>query len=108
MKYSNVFGSNFPLEVIPVGTKKDVDDSVQNIIQQYYQLVESGQINDAYTLYEINKELLEPYMINMKYTNRLEEEIYNVGLMALIKATVIIHDKEPAYQSEGGFWYKEV
>lgn len=108
MEYSHIFGSNFPTELIPVGTKKDVDDDVQALIQQYYQLMESNSLNDAYALYEANKEVLEPYAINMKYVNRLEEEIFNAGLMALNKTTVIISNQEPASQSEGSFWYREV
>ncbi len=108
MEYSHIFGSNFPSGIISVGTKQDIDDSVKDVIMQYYTLMESGRLNDAQILYSNNKELLEPYMINMEYINRLEEEIYNIGLTALNQSTNIVLSNEPASQPENGFWYKEV
>ena len=108
MEYSHIFGSNFPGEIIPVGTKRDVDDTVGSIVTQYYQLMESGDLHAADALYQLNKDLLAPYLINMEYINRLEEEIYNVGLAVLNKSSNIVSVMEPASQSEGSFWYKEV
>lgn len=108
MEYSREFGSNFPSELIPVGTKKDVDDSVKDLITQYYQLVESGSLDMAAKLYEDNQNILSEYAIKMSDINRFEEEIYNIGLDVLKKLTTIINDKEPATQSNGSFWYREV
>lgn len=33
MEYSHNFGSNFPNEIIPVGTKKDIDDTIKELIK---------------------------------------------------------------------------
>lgn len=107
MEYSNIFGSNFPEELIPVGTKKDIDDDVQTVIMQYYSLMDSGKLSEANALYEENKASLEPYVIDMAYINKLEEELYNIGLGLLKKAETIISDSEPADQNEYGFWYQE-
>lgn len=107
MEYSRNFGSNFPGSFIPLGTKKDIDDTVKDLITQYYSYIDSGNITDANMLYENNKEVLEDYKIDMAYVNRLEEEIYNVGLNILKCTKNIISDVEPIEQSNDGFWYQE-
>jgi hypothetical protein len=107
MDYSRIFGSNFPDELIPYGTKKDIDTYSKSLITQYYSFVESGDISGANALYASNKDLLEPYMIDMAYINRLEEEIYNLGLAVLKSTGTVIDTTEPLDQSSGSFWYKE-
>ena len=107
MAYSHNFGSNFPDELIPVGTKKDIDNSVRNLISQYYSYIDAKDINSAATLYDENKSILEPYMVNSDYFNRLEEDIYNIGVFALNSATTIISDTEPISQSVNSHWLKE-
>lgn len=107
MEYSHVFGSNFPDELIPVGTKKDVDNSVKNLISQYYAYIDAGNITAAKTLYDNNKSILEDYRIDMAYINRLEEEIYNIGLNALKKVINVIGISEPIDQADDGYWYKD-
>lgn len=107
MEYSHNFGSNFPSELIPVGDKKDIDDSVKDLISQYYSYISTGDLNLANELYENNKSALEPYAIKMKDINRLEEDIYNTGLLVLNQIKNIISDTEPANQSENSFWYQD-
>ena len=107
MNYSNMFGSNFPNEVISVGTKKDIDNSAKILITQYYSYINAGDIIGANTLYQMNKDVLEPYIINSAYFNKLEEEIYNAGLMALSGQNIIISDTEPALQETNSHWLKE-
>lgn len=107
MEYSHIFGSNFPNEVVAVGSKKDVDDSVINLVSQYYSYIDAKDINSAATLYDENKDILEPYMVNSDYFNRLEEDIYNIGVFALNSATTIISDTEPVSQSINSHWLKE-
>ena len=46
-------------------------------------------------------------MINMKYINRLEEEIYNTALSALNQIKSVISSTEPASQSTDSFWYQD-
>lgn len=107
MEYSHNFGSNFPNKIIPVGTKKDIDDTVKELINQYYSYLSSGDLSSANALYESNKETLEPYMIDMEYINKLEEEIYNMGITVLNSVKSIISPTEPVTQSVNSFWYKD-
>lgn len=107
MEYSHNFGSNFPGELVTVGDKKDIDDSVKDLISQYYSFLSSGELSSAHELYENNKEVLEPYSLNMKHINRLEEDIYNTGLFALNQIKNVISNAEPAAQSQDSFWYQD-
>lgn len=107
MEYSHEFGSEFPNELIEVGTKKDIEDSVAPLISLYYAYVEANNIDGAIDLYNQNKDLLDPYIINMQYINRLEESIYNTGLLSLKKTTTIISSNEPAYQEDDSCWMQE-
>lgn len=107
MEYSRSFGSNFPNALIPVDEKRDVDDTVVDIINQYYSFVNSGHMDSAKELYNTYEAFLEPYMINMKYVNRLEEEIFNTGLNILKQTKNVISDTEPLDQVDGGWWYQE-
>ncbi len=107
MEYSRNFGSNFPDSLIPVGTKKDVDNTIKNLITQYYSYIDTGNIDAANTLYSNNKSVLENYIINMDYINRLEEEIFNIGVNALKKVTNAIGTDEPIEQADDGYWYKD-
>lgn len=105
MQYSHNFGSNFPNGLIPFGNKKDLDDSVKDLVAEYYSYLSIGDLNQANELYENNKETLEPYSIKMKEINRQHEEIYNIALYALNQIKSVISDKEPITQSEGSYWY---
>ena len=107
MEYSHNFGSNFPSELIPVGDKKDIDDAVKSLIIEYNSYISAGDLTSANELYNNNKIILEPYSINMKLINRLEEEIYNTSLYALNQVKNIISDTEPASQSLNSHWLKE-
>lgn len=113
MNYSNQFGSNYPASLIDVGTKKDVDDTVidnagttlVDLVNQYYLLVSNNDMDGAAAFYNENKSKLEPYMINMEYFNRMEEEIFNVALLALKKTNSIVSKKQPIFQQEDSIWY---
>lgn len=107
MNYSYNFGSSFPKDLIPVGTKKDIDDTVKNLITQYYAYIDAGNISAANTLYNDNKGILEDYQIDMAYINRLEEEIYNIGVNVLKKRENVISTSEPDDQADDGYWYKD-
>ena len=107
MDYSHNFGSNFPIELIPVGDKKDIDDAVKSLIIEYNSYISAGDLTSANELYDNNKTILEPYSINMKLINRLEEEIYNTALSALNQIKSVISSTEPASQSTDSFWYQD-
>lgn len=107
MDYSRNFGSNFPNTLIPVGSKLDVDNTIVNLIKQYYAFIDSGNTSSANALFNENKAILEPYIINMEYINRLEEEIFNTGLSVLKKITNVVSADEPLDQAVDGWWYQE-
>ena len=107
MEYSHNFGSNYPSELIPVGDKKDIDDAVKSLIIEYNSYISAGDLTSANTLYDSNKDTLESYQINMKYINKLEEEIYNTGIFALNSIKSIVSSDIPASQSVDSFWYKD-
>lgn len=107
MDYSYNFGSNFPNEVIPIGEKKDIDNSVFDLVSQYYHFMDSKDIESAFTLYSNNKKTLDPYNINAYDYNRLQEELFNMGLYILNNTSTIIANKEPSTQSENSHWLKE-
>lgn len=107
MDYSREFGSQFPDEIITVGTRKDVDDSIIDLITQYYAYIAVKDLDSATNLYNANKDVLEPYSATMEYFNRLEEHVYNTGLLALKKTTMYFGSVEPLDQPVDGFWYQD-
>lgn len=107
MEYSRNFGSNFPSELIPVGDKMDIDDTVKDLIIQYYSYISAGNLTSANELYENNKDTLDPYAIKSKDVNRLEEELFNIGLYALNQIENVISETEPTTQSVDSFWYQD-
>lgn len=107
MNYQRTFGSNYPTECIAVGTRKDVDDTVINLVNQYNTYMKQGDVNEAGILFSANRTTLDPYLINTRYLNYLEEEVYNTGIAALSSITAIISDAEPLTQDEGSCWYQE-
>ena len=108
MNYSRIFGSNFPSECITLGTHKDVDNTVVNLVNQYNAYVQNGDMVAVSNLYTQNKAKLEPYTLNINYINRLEEEIYNTGLYALSSNNSVISDTEPTIeQGVGSYWFQD-
>lgn len=107
MNYQKTFGSNYPSECIAAGTRKDVDDTVINLVNQYNSYMEQGDIKAVGVLFNANRTTLEPYLINARYLNYLEEEVYNTGIAALSAITAMISDTEPLSQDEGSCWYQE-
>ena len=107
MEYSNVFGSKFPEKLIDVGTKKDIDGNVVSLINQYYQYIDSNDINGANKFYNENKDILEAYAVTCADWNRLEEDVYNTGIFSLDRFTIIVSDTEPQSQAVGSYWLQE-
>ncbi len=107
MNYQRTFGSHYPTECIATGTRRDVDDAVIDLVNQYNAFMKQGDIKSANTLLTANQAVLAPYIINTKYLNYLEEEIYNTGIAALSTITQMISDAEPPTQDEGSSWYME-
>lgn len=107
MNYSHNFGSNFPNELIPVGNKKDIDNTVKDLIVQYQSYIASGDLASANELYEQNKDKLDPYIINVKMLNRMQEDIYNTAVFALKQIKNVVSETEPADQNVDSFWYAD-
>lgn len=107
MSYSRIFGSQFPNSVISVGSRKDVDNSVIDLINRYNGYVTSGDITEAHKLYNDNKDILEPYSFNSNYLNLLEEEIYNLGIGLISSMSTIISSDMPTNQAINGYWLED-
>ncbi len=107
MNYQRTFGSRYPGECIAAGTRRDVDDAVIDLVNQYNAFMKQGDIKSAHTLLTANQAILAPYIIDTKYLNYLEEEIYNTGIAALSTITQLVSDTEPPTQDEGSSWYLE-
>lgn len=106
MEYSRNFGSNFPNSLIEVGTKKDVDNTVIDLVNQYYSYMSSNNIDAANAFYEANKDVLDAYSIKTKDFNLLLEELYNMGLNLLQKTKIIVDANEPVAMSDNSIWYE--
>ena len=48
--YSRESGSLFPDSILSMNDKKDIDDSVKDIVMQIYSLIENNKINKATTI----------------------------------------------------------
>ena len=104
--YNRNFGSTFPTSAPTFVQKKDIDDSVKSMIDTYYNYIDREDISGAYQYYESNKDVLEPYIINSSFINRLSEEIYNMGLYNLYYNPTIISNTEPDSQLQNGSWFQ--
>lgn len=107
MDYSHIFGSQFPDQVISVGSRKDIDNSVTELVKEYYSYLDAGNNDTANELYNNNKETLEPYTFNSSYFNMLEEEIYNLGVGLLNQTSTLISDSQPITQSVNSYWLED-
>lgn len=93
--YLRESGSNFPDSLITLSKFKDIDDTVKDIAVQYYNFMSAGNINSASALIEANSKTLAPYWIDSKEINKLEEELYNIGLFAVQLRINVVSDTEP-------------
>lgn len=107
--YSRESGSQFPDSLLDLPEFKDIDDSVKDIIMQYYQFLASNNIDSAIALLEANKTKLKPYMPTATILNLIKEEIQNIGIYAQLKKSVVISDTEPDLDyDEDSEWLQEI
>lgn len=106
INYNHNFGSTFPTSAPTFVQKKDIDDSVKSMVETYYSYIDNEDISGAYQYYESNKNILEPYIINSAFINRLSEEVYNMGVYSLHYAPTIVSNEEPESQLQNGSWFQ--
>lgn len=108
MDYSRTFGSTFPNNLISYGNHRDIDNNVVSLVNQYNAYLQAGNVKQASQLYETNKEMLDPYILNMSDVNRLEEEIFNTGLYALSKSSSVVSDSTPVAElGLNSYWFSD-
>ena len=107
MDYSRVFNTNFPEETIKLEDRKDIDDTVVELINQYYDYINANDFKSASAFFKENEEILKQYSIDAYYINQLKEELYNTQLFALANAKSIESDTEPELLNSGSYWLCE-
>lgn len=106
--YSRESGSNFPDSLLDMPDMKDIDDSVKDVIMQYYAFITQGNIDSALTLKEFHPEL-DSYWFDAAKINLLKEEIQNLGIYAKLLRRSTISDTEPeGFYDTGTVWYQKI
>lgn len=106
--YSRESGSQFPDSLLNMNDFKDMDDTVKNLIMQYYQFLAEGNIDSAIAIKETNPEL-EDYWVDAARLNLLKEEIQNIGIYAKLLHGTVISDTEPTLDyAEGTYWIQPI
>lgn len=96
MKYTKIFGSQFPKHILEQKTFKDVDQTVLPLVNQIKTLQNAGDFEGANTIIENNKELLSSYMLSSNYLNFLCEETRNLEIFATtLTQNTLYQDSEP-------------
>lgn len=109
MEYSRNFGSQYPEVQMTVSEKKDIDNNVVAIVNQVETYVRNNDLAHAAELLESNADLLEPYNINSAFFNLIQEEIYNIGLLAISKQNSMVSSTQPTTQTvAGSYWLKDI
>lgn len=103
-RYSRESGSLFPDSLLSINDFKDIDDSVKDIISQYYKHIKENKIENAIELKNSHPEL-EDYWISAAKLNLIKEEIENIGIYAKLLRGTVISDTEPILDyDEGSYW----
>ena len=109
MTYLRNFGSQYPEVQMIVSEKKDIDNNVLALVNMIEKFINEGNLTDAYKLMNENKSLLEPYNINCDFINLMQEEIYNIGLLALSKQNTMVSASQPTTQTvAGSYWIEDI
>lgn len=104
--YSRESGSLFPDSLLNMEKFKDIDDTVKDIILEYYSDISQGKLTEAMALKAAHTELA-PYWIDASKLNLLKEEIQNIGLYAQKLRSTVVSSEEPAINyDEYTLWIK--
>ncbi len=109
INYSRESGSKFPDSLLNMPDFKDVDDSIKEVIKQYYLFMQQGNIDSALALKNANAADLDSYWINAAKLNLLKEEIENIGIYSKRMYGTLFSDTEPdVEQAFGSYWIKPI
>lgn len=108
MSYMRESGSNFPDSVLSINKFKDIDDSVKDIIMQYYSYISQGEYDLAANLISNHPEISD-YWFDTSKINLITEEIYNMGIFINKKRGTIVSDTEPDIEYDNNtVWIKPI
>lgn len=106
--YSRESGSLFPDSLLNMEKFKDIDDTVKDVILEYYTDISQGRITEAMSLKEAHTELA-PYWIDASKLNLLKEEIQNIGIYAQKLRSTVVSSEEPGIDyDEHTLWIKPI
>ena len=109
MEYSRNFGSQYPVVQMAVSQKKDIDNNVVTLVNVIENYVHNNDLENASIFLEVNKDVLDPYIIDSSFFNLIQEEIYNIGILALSKQNSMVSDKQPTTQTvAGSYWIQDI
>ena len=109
MEYSRNFGSQYPEVHMTVSEKKDIDNNVLTLVNQVETYIHDNDLSNAANVLAENASLLEPYIINSEFFNLIQEEIYNIGLLAISKQNSMVSEEQPTTQTvAGSYWMKDI
>lgn len=99
IQYSRIFGSDFPNSISTLSNFKEIGEAptdVQELIKQFYSFIDEENNSSAAAILESNWEKLKPYYIGMDFLNKIEEEVYNIGVyVTKMNTPTIVSDVEP-------------
>lgn len=94
--------------MITLSNYKDIgasDAAVQDLVNQYYSLLDKNETDAAYALLGENKQILQPYLFTNESANKIEREIYNIGKDIFLNQKIVLSEKEPLEQlATGSEW----
>ena len=106
--YSRESGSMFPDSLLDIEQFKDIDDTVKDVILEYYSDISQGKISEATNLKTAHPEL-SPYWIDASKLNLLKEEIQNIGIYAKKLRSTVVSSEEPNLDyDEHTIWIKPI
>lgn len=105
--YSRESGSLFPDSLFNMPEFKDIDDSVKDIMMQYYKFLQENNYNSANALMEAHAEELDSYNVTADKLNLILEELDNIGTYALLLRTNVISDTQPELEYDDGVYWTQ-
>lgn len=106
--YSRESGSLFPDSILDMADFEDINDSVKDIVMQYYQFIKDGNINSAIALKCAHPELKKKWF-DASHVNLLKEEVQNIGIYAKLLHGTVVSDTEPTLAYDDySYWIQPI